>query len=129
MPMIEGVPMFDCILLGMGPDGHTCSLFPGHPDFLRVRDEQAPDFKEWVIGVTGSPKPPPNRITLTPVILRTATSLIWVVTGDGKKEPVAEVIEGKSMRLPSDIVPRDQAVWFLDDSAAALVPEANKERL
>jgi 6-phosphogluconolactonase len=79
-------PVFDVVLLGMGPDGHTASLFPGHPEALSA---EAP-----VIGVRDSPKPPPERITLTLPVLRRARFTILLVTGEEKAEALARVRAG-----------------------------------
>ena len=75
--------VFDVIVLGLGEDGHTASLFPGHPEALA---EHAP-----VIGVRGSPKPPPERITLTLPVLARATHTVLLATGAGKREALARV--------------------------------------
>ena len=79
-------PVFDLILLGMGPDGHTASLFPGHPE---AASEAAP-----VIGVRDSPKPPPERISLTMPVLRRARFTLLLVTGAEKAEALAKVRAG-----------------------------------
>ena len=79
-------PVFDLILLGMGPDGHTASLFPGHPE---AESELAP-----VIGVRDSPKPPPERISLTMPVLRRARFTLLLVTGEDKADALAKVRAG-----------------------------------
>ena len=76
-------PVFDVILLGLGPDGHTASLFPGHPE----TDAQAAP----VIGVRTSPKPPPERISLTLPVLRRARFTLLLVTGSEKAQALAKV--------------------------------------
>lgn len=76
-------PVFDLILLGLGPDGHTASLFPGHPE---ATSEHAP-----VIGVRDSPKPPPERISLTLPVLRRARFTLLMATGDEKADALARV--------------------------------------
>jgi 6-phosphogluconolactonase len=79
-------PVFDVVLLGMGPDGHTASLFPGHPE---ANAQAAP-----VIGVRDSPKPPPHRITLTLPVLHRARFTLLLVTGAEKADALARVRAG-----------------------------------
>jgi len=79
-------PVFDLVLLGIGPDGHTASLFPGHPE---AESEAAP-----VIPVRDSPKPPPERISLTLPVLRRARSTVLLATGAEKAEALAKVRAG-----------------------------------
>ena len=79
-------PVFDVVLLGMGPDGHTASLFPGHEE---AEAEAAP-----VIAVRDSPKPPPHRITLTMPVLHRARFTLLLVTGAEKADALARVRAG-----------------------------------
>ena len=76
----DRIPRFDVLLLGLGPDGHTCSLFPNH----RVLEETS----LWVCPVTDSPKPPPSRITLTFPVINNAKACFFIVTGASKKDIV-----------------------------------------
>ena len=66
---------FDIVMLGIGPDGHIASLFPGFPQL---------DVDDIAVGVTGSPKPPPERISLTFACLNRAKSVWFLVSGDGQ---------------------------------------------
>jgi 6-phosphogluconolactonase len=105
------LPIFDLLLLGSGPDGHTCSLFPGHP-LLREADA-------WVAPIEDSPKPPPRRITLTLPVVTHAVRIAFVATGAGKKEIMKEIFEGDS-GLPCTLVNEatgDRCSWFTDDAA------------
>jgi 6-phosphogluconolactonase len=107
--------VFDLILLGMGPDGHCCSLFPGHP----LLDETT----RLVAPIYDSPKPPPERITLTYPVVNKAKLVVFVTAGDGKKDMVQKIIEQPELSLPCQRVkPADGKVyWFIDDAAAALL--------
>jgi 6-phosphogluconolactonase len=82
---VPGV-VFDLMLLGMGPDGHTASLFPGHPALAVT---EAP-----CIAVRGAPKPPPERVTLTLPVLRRARHTMLLVTGADKRDALARVVAG-----------------------------------
>lgn len=75
----------DVVCLGMGPDGHVASLFPGSPS-LRAEG--------WVAHVVDSPKPPPSRITLTRAALATAGRTVLVATGEAKREALARLLSG-----------------------------------
>ncbi|KAJ5143356.1 6-phosphogluconolactonase DevB-type [Penicillium bovifimosum] len=107
------LPVFDLILLGCGPDGHTCSLFPGHA-LLREKDA-------WVAAESNSPKPPPKRITLTLPVVTHAVSIAFVATGSGKQgilKQIFDLEEGAS--LPSALVNQgagDKVTWFTDHQA------------
>lgn len=107
-------PAFDLVLLGMGPDGHTASLFP-HTAALG-------ETKRWVV-VNPVPQHQTERMTLTYPVLNRAREVLFLVAGPDKAEPLAEVLQGTPdpQRLPSQRVrPADgQLVFFVDRAAAA----------
>jgi 6-phosphogluconolactonase len=113
----DGLPRFDLLLLGFGPDGHICSLFPGHPLLTDASNR-------WVLPISDSPKPPPQRITLSLPAVNAARKVILVGTGEGKKEVVkASLSPGCS--LPCALIAESsQPLWLLDQPAAALLPDA-----
>ncbi|XP_034255906.1 6-phosphogluconolactonase [Thrips palmi] len=110
----DSLPRFDALLLGMGPDGHTCSLFPGH----RLLDETS----VWIAPITNSPKPPPSRITLTFPIINNAENCIFAIAGQGKADMVKRILKDKE-DLPSyRVKPTDgKLYWILDEGAASLL--------
>lgn len=106
-------PVFDLILLGMGPDGHTASLFPGH-ELLQEEDR-------WVAYIEDSPKPPSKRITLTYPVINHASKVAFVATGEGKQNVLHTVLDKPEEGLPSSRVRpafHNQLFWFTDDAAA-----------
>jgi 6-phosphogluconolactonase len=110
----DNAPCFDLILLGMGPDGHIASLFPGSP----ILQERA----RWVMPVLNAPKPPPGRLTLTLPLLNAGRQVIFLVTGREKAEALKEVLEGTGPpeQCPAKLVrPGPDRVWWLIDHAAA----------
>ncbi len=108
-----GSGQFDLVLLGMGPDGHVASLFPGFPQ-LDVADRIA-------VPVTGSPKPPPERISLTFPALNRTREVWFLVSGEGKAEAVARALapEGTVHETPARGITVENATWFLDVPAAS----------
>ncbi|MFL5805663.1 MAG: 6-phosphogluconolactonase [Roseiflexaceae bacterium] len=108
-------PRFDLIFLGMGPDGHTASLFPGHPEVV------APSGA-LVVAVHGAPKPPPTRLTCTYRVLNGAANVIFLVAGADKAATLRAVLRGPQdvARLPAQGVrPTNGALAWLADAAAA----------
>jgi 6-phosphogluconolactonase len=114
-----GAGEFDLVMLGMGPDGHVASLFPGFPQ-LDVADRIA-------VPVMGSPKPPPERVSLTFPALNRSRAVWFLVTGAGKADAVRRALaeDGDLHDTPARGVrpaPADGAgdiTWFLDLAAAA----------
>jgi 6-phosphogluconolactonase len=98
------VGTLDVVMLGVGEDGHTASLFPGHP---------ALGATGLAVGIHDSPKPPPQRVTLTLNALQAARRVIIVATGAGKADAVARA---KRHEVPSGMI--DGARWFIDRAAA-----------
>lgn len=107
------LPIFDLILLGCGPDGHTCSLFPNH-EMLRESDA-------WVGAVDDSPKPPPRRITLTLPVVTHGLKIAFVATGEGKQGIMREILDTEEGRsLPCGLVNeggQERVSWFTDSKA------------
>jgi len=110
-----GSGSFDVVMLGMGPDGHVASLFPGHPQ-LDVTDRIA-------VPVTESPKPPPERISLTFPALNRTKEVWFLVSGDGKADAVARALssEGTVHATPARGITVENTTWFLDAAAAGLL--------
>ena len=101
--VVASLAPLDVVILGIGEDGHTASLFPGHPEL---------EAKGWAVGVHNSPKPPPERVTLTLQALRGAGRVIILATGAGKAQAVAMA---KRREVPSGMIAG--AHWLLDRAA------------
>lgn len=106
---IAGVKRFDLVLLGMGEDGHTASLFPGRPWQADAR----------VLAVHDSPKPPPKRVSLGPALIQGARRRCFIVTGAGKANAVAqwrrdETLPIQQAAMPKDTVIIDRPAWGED---------------
>jgi 6-phosphogluconolactonase len=114
-PAPEQLPRFDLVLLGMGEDGHTASLFPHHP-ILR-------ETERWVASISDSPKPPPERITLTLPVINNARHVAFIITGASKSAIVQHILEKPhtDRPLPAHMVnPANGTLhWFIDESASA----------
>ena len=108
----HGAGEFDIVMLGIGPDGHIASLFPGFPQL---------DSEQIAVGVTGSPKPPPERISLTFAALNRARSVWFLVSGAGKASAVASALGGADRHeIPAaGVTGREETIWFLDREAAS----------
>lgn len=107
------VPVFDVLMLGMGPDSHVASLFPDH---VGATITGVP-----VIGVHDSPKPPPLRVSLTFETINTARA-VWLVVAGADKAPAAAVAlggEATRERVPASGVQGTEGTWWLMDQAAA----------
>lgn len=109
-------PRFDLVLLGLGPDGHTASLFPESP---------ALDEHKRLVVATYVPKLASWRITLTPPVLRGARNVMFLVAGPDKAAVLRDVLEGsyEPHRLPAQLVrPQDgDLIWLVDEAAASLL--------
>jgi 6-phosphogluconolactonase len=106
-----GAPVLDLILLGIGPDGHVASLFPGAAAL--DRDESA-----VCVGVLDSPKPPPERISLSLAVLRAARRCLLLATGASKADAVAAMLAEPSSHVPASLLRRERLTVILDDAAA-----------
>ena len=110
----NGIPSFDLIQLGMGPEGHTASLFP-HQASLHEQTR-------LIMPVT-VPKPPPPRLTFTPLLLNAATHILFLVTGQDKAEALQAVLEGEYNpdEYPAQSIrpTQGEVTWMLDLAAAS----------
>ncbi|MCR1782939.1 6-phosphogluconolactonase [Nocardioides carbamazepini] len=118
----QGSGTFDVLMLGLGPDGHVASLFPGHPGLDAAG---AP-----TVAVHGSPKPPPDRVSLTFEALNRAQSVWFVVSGDAKADAVRRALaevspaaEPAALReTPArGVTGQAETIWFLDSPAASRI--------
>jgi 6-phosphogluconolactonase len=110
----------DAMVLGMGEDGHTASLFPGH-DWSHSAGRK-------VIVVNGAPKPPPRRMSVTPEVIWAARARLVLATGAAKAPQIVRALEGEPdpTHYPVHVV--RGATWLLDEAAASLLSEQRYRR-
>ena len=124
----HGSGLFEVVMLGVGPDAHVASLFPGYPQL---------DVDDIALAVHDSPKPPPDRITLTLPCLNRSKAVWFIVSGEDKADAVALALaEGTDLHdaPAAGVSGQDETIWFLDRAAASKLcepspqPETHGER-
>jgi len=118
----EPWPRFDLLVLGMGADGHTASLFPG---------SLALTINDALVTFSEAPQEPRSRVTLTLRALNSARSVVFLVAGVDKAGALAQVLGGGDCQLPAARVKprRGQVAWFVDEAAASRLAPARIEEL
>ena len=111
----DAMPALDVIVLGIGPDGHVASLFPGAPTLDA-------DARTVCLAVHDSPKPPPERITLSLEALRAARSCVLLATSAGKADAVSAMLGEPSHHVPASLLRRGRLNVIVDDAAAPPPP-------
>ena len=109
-PLERNLAVLDVIVLGIGPDGHIASLFPGAATL-----DADPDV--LCLGVHDSPKPPPERITLTLAVLRAARRCVLLATGASKADAVNAMLAQPSRHVPASLLRRGRLSVVVDDAA------------
>lgn len=113
-PSQDGLPRFDMIMLGMGDDGHTASIFPHQMELLSTAA---------ICGVARHPQSGQQRVTLSGRVINNAAEIAFLVTGTGKAEKLGQIIKGEegSQQYPAaHIEPaHGELHWFVDEAAAA----------
>lgn len=141
------LPKFDLSFIGLGPDGHICSLFPNFPQTLLVpeialnngylqNDAKTPS-KNLIVTISDSPKPPPQRITFTLPLVNSSNRVVVVTTGSGKSTPIGKTLWDKDynsktpyqypvsrlINYESNIDNGTPLVWFLDNGSGSLATD------
>jgi 6-phosphogluconolactonase len=111
----DAVPALDVVVLGIGPDGHVASLFPSAPTLQAEADAVC-------LAVHDSPKPPPERITLSLHVLRAARSCVLLATSASKSDAVAAMLATPSPHVPASLLRRGRLSVIVDDAAAPPPP-------
>lgn len=114
---LENKGVFDFVLLGMGDDGHTLSLFPGNEETIFEEKNQC--ISLWL------PAQNMHRITLTYPPVNNAREIVFMVTGDNKSKVLKQVLQGdyNPLKYPSQIIKpgNGELHWFIDEDAASLL--------
>jgi 6-phosphogluconolactonase len=109
-PGAGGVEL-DVAVLGIGPEGHVASLFPHSRSLEAAKDEPC-------VGVSDSPKPPPERITLTLPVLRAARHCLVIATGQEKAGAISGMLGEPSKSVPASLLARERLSVIVDDCAS-----------
>jgi len=110
VPFVDGFPQFDLIILGIGEDGHTASIFPDNLSLFDTED---------IVALATHPQSGQRRITLTGGVINRAKEVVFLCTGAGKQEILDEVIRKKNLTLPATrVAPAGNLVYCLDEAAS-----------
>lgn len=112
------LPALSVALLGLGPDAHTASLFPGAPALA--------ERSALCVAVHDAPKPPPDRVTLTLPVFAAARRLIVLATGAGKALAVTAMLAAPDPTAPASLIARERLELIVDEAAAGAVPAAGR---
>ena len=108
---LKALPRFDLVWLGMGPDGHTLSLFPEHTDFAALDTR-------LVVPIHNSPKPPADRISLTLHALHTSEQIVVIATGESKRDALAQALTpGSHLPVAQAAAVKENTLWLVDEAA------------
>ncbi len=110
----HGNPSWDVLMLGMGPDGHVASLFPGHPVYAAAHTTDA-------VAVHDSPKPPPTRVSLSLASINRAREVWVVAAGAPKAEAVARGLSGDATLPVATVAGVERTLWLLDAAASTAI--------
>jgi len=112
----SGLPFFDLVILGLGDDGHTASIFPGNMDLLN---------SEKICDVAAHPVSNQRRITITGRIINNSSRVVFLVTGKKKAEVVENIINNRAeaLKFPAHyiVAPDGMLTWYVDKEAASLL--------
>ncbi len=116
----QRLPVLDVVVLGIGPDGHVASLFPDAPT-LEAEEEAV------CLGVHDSPKPPPQRITLSLAVLRAARRCLLLATTAGKAQAIAGALAEPTPHIPASLLRRERLTVIVDDAASPPPPVERRD--
>lgn len=111
---INGIPVFDLIILGLGADGHTASLFPGYKELNET--------EKLIVSVEGG-KPSVHRLTMTLPVLNRAKETVFLVSGSSKAGIIKEIFNNEESRLPARLIEpvNGNLTWLMDRDASQLL--------
>lgn len=120
LPLENGMPKFDIVILGLGDDGHTASIFANQIDFWE---------SDNVCEVATHPETGQNRVTITGKIINNADLILFWITGSKKVDIVDTIIHKKRdyLKYPASLADPAKSIWMLDEKAATKIPESRRQ--